>query len=414
MGRARSAAILSGSAVVAAALGWVTLVAVGRLEGHAVYGTVAVIWAIYYGSAGIFSGLQHEVTRTRVEADPVPDGSPGAPLVVAAGLFGVVGAGVVLASFPLWRAGLGLGWSAAVGMAIGVAGLAGLVVVLGLLAAEGRWRLMAGLLLADAAARLVGVVLVAEASGGAAAYVATVGGASWVWMPLVLSRRAGGRLRSDLTRRVDVRSFLAKSGASMLATGCASLIVAGLPWLMATVRGEVVAESAGLLAALVLFRSPVLAVANSLRPLVLRELLTGTSVAKAGVLRLWAWCAAGGVVMSALAYVGGPSCLELVFGSGFDVTRAQAAGLVASSALLAMATVATMGLMAIDAHARVVEAWMLALAVTVLVLMVSRGDDAVVAAAISGPLVAVGWIAVRGWDVRSRVKPPAGVRRVAL
>ncbi len=405
--------MLSGSAVIAATMGWLSLVAVGRLEGQAVYGTFAVIWAVYYGSAGILSGLQHEVTRTRVELAGSPTRSQGLPLMAAAALVGALGVGVVVASFPLWSGGLNLGLGAAIGIAMGLVGLTGLVVVLGLLAADGRWHLMAGLLLADASARLVGVVLVAGASGDAIAYVAAVGGASWVWVPLVLSRRVGRRLRSDLGARIGLRDFLTKAGAAMLATGCAALIVAGFPWLMATVRGEVTTESVGLLAALVLFRSPVLAITNSLRPLVLRELLTDATMARAGVRRLWIWCGAGGAVLSALAYLAGPSCLTIVFGRGFDVTRAQAAGLVASSALLAMAMVATMGLLAIDAHARVLECWVLALVVTIVVLIVSGDGDALVAASICGPLAAVGWIALRGWDERSRVRSPEGVRRMA-
>jgi hypothetical protein len=111
-----------------------------------------------------------------------------------------------------------------------------------------------------------------------------------------------------------------------------------------------------------------------------------------------------------VAYLVGPQCLAIAFGDGFDISQAQAAGLVVSAALLAMATVATIGLMAIDAHARAARSWVLALAVTGLVLTFGEGgNDVVVVAAVAGPLSAVVWIALRGVGVSGSVTPAARI-----
>jgi hypothetical protein len=171
------------------------------------------------------------------------------------------------------------------------------------------------------------------------------------------------------------------------------LIIAGFPWLMAvTSRDPVGVETSGLLAALVLFRSPVLVIVYGLRPIILRDFLSRPASLASRVWRVWMFGALGGGLMSAGAFAIGPELLRVTFGNGFDVTRVQAAGLVVSAVLLAMATLASLAFVAVAAHRLVLAGWILAIGATLLVLALPLDEGTrVVWAAIVGPFAAVAW-----------------------
>src|SRR6188474_3714179 len=58
LGRAPGIAPLTMSTVVAAALGWATLLLVARSTDQSAYSSFAILWGIFYGFAGICAGLQ--------------------------------------------------------------------------------------------------------------------------------------------------------------------------------------------------------------------------------------------------------------------------------------------------------------------------------------------------------------------
>ena len=385
------------STVVAAALGWATLLLVARSTDQSAYSSFAILWGIFYGFAGICAGLQQEVTRATAEAQPEREDAIGIPLAAAALRVGAVLCLVVVSTFGLWRASIDAELGVALGFVFGVFGLTGLVVILGALAAAYRWRAIAGLLLADAVVRILAVALALDVSSSLTAQAIAIGCASWVWMPLVIVGPDATALRARLQCRVETRRFMGQVAAAMTATGCASLLIAGFPWLLAmTSRDSVGTATAGLLAALVLFRSPVIALVYGLRPLILRGFLSKPSRALGRALRAWLWCLVIGGALTASAYVAGPWVLHLTFGSGFNVSGWQAAGLVLSSTLLSMATISSLALLAIAAHRSVAGSWVLAVVVTMLVLALPvQQDRGVVAAAIVGPLAALAWHSAR-------------------
>ena len=385
------------STVVAAALGWATLLLVARSTDQSAYSSFAILWGIFYGFAGICAGLQQEVTRATAEAQSERADARRIPLAAAALAVGAILCLAVLATFALWRESIGAELGVAAGLMVGVLGLTGLVAILGALAGARRWRALAGLLLADAAVRILAVALALEMSNSITAQAIAIGCASWVWVPLVIVGRGAPALRARLERRVEPRRFMGQAAAAMTATGCASLLIAGFPWLLAmTSRDSVGAATAGLLAALVLFRSPVLALVYGLRPLILRGFLSNPPRALGRAIRAWLWCMVVGGALAASAYVAGPWVLRVTFGPGFVVSGWQAAGLVVSATLLSMATISSLALLAISAHGSVVVSWVLAVVVTALVLALPvEQDRGLVAAAIAGPLVALAWQAAR-------------------
>lgn len=397
LGRAAGALPLTLSSVAAAALGWATLLVVARATDQSTYSSFAILWGIYYGIAGICAGLQQEVTRaTADQASSRADGARVPLASVAAGV-GAVLAVAVLATYALWRTSIDADLLVAGGLVVGVLGLVGLVVVLGALAGSCRWRMLAGLLLADAVVRILAVALAVGLADSLAVQAMAIAIASWVWVPLVLVGARGVDLRAQLRRRVAPRIFTAQVAGAMAATGCASLLVAGFPWLLAsTSREPIGAETAGLLAALVFFRSPVLVLVYGLRPLILRSFLAHPLRAVEHVVRTWLGCLLGGGLLAVGAYFAGPGLLRVTFGTGFDVEGWQAATLVLSSMLLSMATVSSLALLAVAAHRSVVGSWVLAVVATLLVLALPiQQDRGLLLAAVIGPIAALAWHATQ-------------------
>lgn len=385
---------LLAATLVSALLGWAALLAVAQLAGETAYATFAVMWAVYYALAGTLAGLQHEVTRSAVEPQE-PEATGGLPMTAYA-----VGAGtgvLGLATFPLWSGSVSAGTPVGLALGAGLLGLAGLVIALGLLAAERRWVGVAGLLVADAVVRLVAVGAVAAVDGSTAWAMAAIGCASWVWVPGVLLLRSRGAFRTSASVEVARRRFGRRAVAAMLATGCGSLLIAGFPWLLAvTSRDPVTASAAGILAAVVLFRSPVLVLVYGLRPLILRDLLAHPAHAVRSVRRAWLGYLGLGVLGCLAGWVAGPALLTLTFGSGFEVTRLEAALLVVSAVLLAMATHGGLAYVAADAHVRSTQSWALAVAATLAALFLPLDtNDRVLVAAVAGPLAGLGWQALR-------------------
>jgi hypothetical protein len=386
------------AAISSALLGWMALLAVAQLAGGAGYATFAVLWAVYYAVAGTLAGLQHEVTRSAVEPqEPAATGR----LATAAYMVGA-GTGLLgVASFPLWNGSISAKAPVALTLAAGLLGLAGLVIVLGLLAAERQWASVACLLIIDAVVRLALVVTAAAVGASTAWVMAAIGCASWVWVPGVFVLRGRAALQNGSSSVVR-RTFVRRAGAAMTATGFGALLIAGLPWMVAATASEPLAESdAGILAALVLFRSPVLVLVYGLRPLILRDMLTHPERAVCAVSRAWAVYGAGGVIGCGVGFATGPDLLSATFGSEFDVTRVQAGVLVLSASLLAMTTHGSLAFVAADAHLRATQSWGLAVVATVGALYLPIAVDArVLVAALAGPMVALVWQVLQLGELR--------------
>lgn len=385
---------LLAATLLSALLGWAALLAVAQLAGETAYATFAVMWGVYYALAGTLAGLQHEVTRSAVEAQE-PDATGGLPMTAYA-----VGAGtgfLGVATFPLWSGAVSAGPPVGAALGAGLLGLAGLVIALGLLAAERRWGGVACLLVADAVVRLVAVGVVSTVDASTAWAMAAIGCASWVWVPGVLLLRARGAFRTSASVEVVRRRFGRRAVSAMLATGCGSLLIAGFPWLLAvTAREPVTASTAGILAAVVLFRSPVLVLVYGLRPLILRDLLSHPARAVRSVRRAWIGYLVAGVLGCLAGYAAGPTLLTLTFGEGFEVTRPEASVLVLSAVLLAMATHGGLAFVAADVHVRSTQSWGLAVGATLAALFLPLDTNGrVLVAVVVGPLAALGWQALR-------------------
>lgn len=386
------AGTLALSSATAAGLGWITLVVVARAYGPDSYAAFAVVWSFYYGFSGVLAGLQQEVTRSSAHPERISARaeSPETAVGVQAIAVGVLASALASGSLGLWGSSVGASAAVVGALAVGLVGLSGLVVCLGLLAAQERWSLMATLLVLDAAMRLLAIGVATLGSAPLWVLTAALGGASWIWVPFLVKMKGTSSLANTLVAR---RRFVPRSLTLMASTGLASLLVAGLPWMVAVShRGPVGVEVGGLLASLVLFRSPLLALMNGLRPVVLRGYLRNSEHLRRAVRLVWLRYTAAGIVISGTAWLAGPLALRAIFGPGFDVTRADAAALTASSMLLVMATHGALALVATDRHAQTVQGWGLGVLATIGVLAIPwEVETRVVVASLLGPIFVLAW-----------------------
>ena len=398
----RGAGKLTMAGVAAAGLGWITLLLVARWDTPATYAAFAVIWAVYYALAGALAGLQQEVTRSVVRAQAEvertveasePRQKQGSSLLGSTLVFGASTAILVTVTYPWWRGTLDEGWALLVPLTLGTLTLTALILMLGVLAAQERWGIAALLLMADAIVRLVCTGLVALLDGSLFWYLTAIVSGSIVWVPLLLSR--GHRTRELVIRHRDPR-LLVRASAAIVATAGASLLIAGMPWLFAmTSRAGQGDLSPGILAALILFRSPVLVVAQGFRPVVLRQLVSEGADVGGHVRRAFVGYGVAAAVAALLAWGMGPAVLRLTFGDSFDVSAVEASVLALSAVLLALAAHLTVALVAIVRHRRGSEGWLAAVVATLLTLLLPiDGSDRLLWAALVGPTVGLVYLTI--------------------
>jgi len=378
----RGAGILALAGVVAAGAGWLTLVVVARTRGPSEYADFSVVWSVYFGIAGVLIGLQQETTRSLVAARREPR------------RIGLVGAGawttltVVLAALLVGATALALGGVnvADVSMVAGPALLAipllaAAVMVNGALAADGRWNVLAGLALGDQFVRFGLVIVVVQVAPSEVAYGAAMVAGLICFIPFIAigwSRRpaiAGTR-----------SGFVGRSAAAMVSSGCANVLVVGLPALI-TATGEASDRAHGVLfAAILLTRTPVLLLANSVRPVVVRVF-----VANRSSLRAWAWRVAPVVVLAttvavAIGWALGPWLLRLLFGSDFRVSGELMACLVLAAVLILLQTWTGVALAAIDRDVASTVGWLVAVVIAVGCLLLPVGlEERTASALLAGP-----------------------------
>ena len=377
----RGAGTLALAAFVAAGLGWLTLVVVARALGPGEYADFSVVWSVYFGVAGILIGLQQETTRSLVAARREP------------ARIGLVGAGawttltVVLAALLVAAIGLALGVTVKdVGNTAGPAllaipVLAAAMMVNGALAADGRWNALAWLALGDQVVRFGAVILVVQLAPGDVAFGAALVAGLVCFVPFIaigwsrLPKIAGTR-----------PGFVGRSAAAMVSSGCANVLVVGLPALI-TATGDGSDRARGVLfAAILLTRTPVLLLANSVRPVVVRVF-----VANRSQLRAWAWRVAPSVVVATAVAAGvgwalGPWVLRLLFGSDFRVSGPVMAGLVLAAVLILLQTWTGVALAAIDRDLASTVGWLVAVVIAVGCLLLPLAlEERTLSALLAGP-----------------------------
>lgn len=382
---------------VTSLLALATHVFVARVGGPQQYAAFSVIWGVFFGIGGALAGQQQEVMRL-VSGPRVP-GPSNRVLLLAMGV-GVpfaVAAGVLAAVADLSTA------SSAV-LGLGLLGLCAMTCLNGVLSARGEWRDASAVLALDATVRALVVAVVISAGAGQAWLTLAVASGAFGWVLILVLPS----LRRAVTASASTgfAAFARRSGTAMLGSGCAALLLAGFPLLVAVAEpGPLTAGAGVLLATLVLLRSPLLMVTYAYRPALMRSFLAWPG--DLDPLRFaWLVCSGVGAIATALAAVVGPWLLRFVLGPGYAVGRLDIALLTASGVLLVMVTVSTLALVAHDRHGQSLLGWLAAVAITLVLLRwyPDPGRRLSVAAG-AGPLAA---LLVHAWVLRRTVPPPGG------
>ncbi|UDY22540.1 hypothetical protein [Nocardioides sp. Kera G14] len=372
--RRASAAAASGASAIASIGAWVATVIVARLSSTADYALFATLWSLLFGFGGLALGLQFHAMREELRGETA-SGSTGVGLVSACGF--------ALIAWALLPRGEFGGFTLAA-LVIGCVGMVPLFTALGRASARGAWGWYFALTALDSVVRLVLVTLCGLSDAPTWVWALALGLPAYVCAAYRAPRRAGAADGSGLPAgRSRLRLVL-----TMTATGCASVLLSGMPMLAGFLRGLPTGDVAPVFAALLLFRAPLVLV-SGLRPILLIRALR--SHASAGAAVWWSWRAVlvAAVPLSALAVTIGPAALRAVFGPDYQITRGAAIELSVGTLLLALAMTSGMVLTALRQGAPEIAGWVAGLLVTVVALLLPLGvADAVLLAGMVGPLCA--------------------------
>lgn len=376
---------MTASAVATAILGWVILTVVARRTGPDGYATFSAVWGLYFAITTVLVGLQQEVTRSLMSVD-AQSSRPVLPGVL--GLGGGL-AVLTLCTSPWWAGSLEGTATLSTGgaMAAGVLAVTLMLLVNGTLAARGSWHSLAVMTLLEQVVRLAAVglalLLTSHPSSTVMTLAVAAGAVSFVLAPLV-ERRPGllaGRVSGGLV------AFSGRTAAAMISTGCAGLLVVGLPFLVTITNEDPDVALGVVFAAILLTRSPLLVPLTALRPLLVNLLVRHRGDLGRTALRGLPFALAGGAVVVVGAYVLGPWVLRLAFGDAFTVDRSLMGWLAVAALLLVAMTLTGIALVVLDHDLTSAAGWLLATIVATVVLCTPLAlESRVVAALVAGPL----------------------------
>jgi O-antigen/teichoic acid export membrane protein len=377
--------------VLSAVTGWLIFVVAARELGPGGYAEFSVMWGLFFGLGGVFSGMQQEITR----AISIPDPDAQETRMLR-GVFAVLipYAALVLISSLWWGSStLGSRWHEfMLPFTVGLGLLAGLNAVNGALAAHGRWTLLGTMIGGDQVLRLALVVLVLVVSREPVTLMWAVAGGTLVWAPLSMTPAV--RRALTVQARFRLEGFVRRSAAAMASTGSAALLISGFPFLVEVTTREPLGESAGVVfAAIIVARSPLLLPLYGFRPVLVSWLISRRLRLVSTLHSMLVVGAGVGVSAALVAYIVGPFVVRLAFGSAYEASGAFVAGLTLGAALLMLLTITGIGLIVADRHSGSTRGWFVALAATCLVLALPSVslEPRVCIAMVAGPALGVAW-----------------------
>lgn len=398
-------------AIVAGASGYAVILVAARLLGPAAYVEFSVFWAALYVLIGFLFGIQQEVTRSlraetlRSKHHPPPQTSGiRPPLVIVTATLGAAGGAVAVMTTPFWApSALGDQWPAfALMLAIAAILAAVQFTITGALGSLGAWRAFSEVVSAEALTRLAAFLVTAWLIGGVEAMAwATVlaFAASWLWL-----------LRANSTRELLWRpvneplpATLSRFGQAMVAAGASGILINGFPALVTALSPTAEASRLGVLILLVtLTRAPLMVPLTAFASVLVAHFVDRRGVSRA-LVRPLTLVTIAGIGAAGLAALIGPSLLPIIFGDQYTASALTFAALTAASTGLAALTLTGAATLAADRHTAYVTGWLVAVAASIVVLIVAPFDleGTVVLALLVGP--ALGMV-LHFWALRAHLR----------
>ena len=379
--------------------GYALLALVGRSLEPAGFGLFVAFWGVLFGLGSSLSTIEQETARQTASTSADTSGPPAMAVAAAAA---VLAGGVAAITLLPAVADRVYGQSdSRIGLAVVLAALGFAVqfAVRGLLIGSGTVRSYSLLLVAEPAARLLvlaAVLLVAGLDLVTAAVAVAAGSFAW----LLWVRRARGLVPAGHLTGVSWRAAFSRAGSLMLGAALTASVITGFPTLVTLLTdGDPGASGGAVFAALTVSRVPLLLVSPVQALAVPFVVRARESSAADGGPRLRRALLLGTVLFAVLGGVGaavswwiGPWAVRLVYGDAYRVSAAAIALLVLSACLLAWLQLLSAALIALARHRAMITVWAVAVAATVLWLVVSPLDvvDTTAIGALVGPLAGLG------------------------
>lgn len=394
---ASSPRYVAAGAIIAGLSGYAVILVAARLLGAADYVGFSVFWAALYVLIGFLFGIQQEVTRL-LRAMPGPTTSPALsasakahpPIVAISTGVGLVAAGVVIATTPVWAPAVFEHRWPVFAILLGVAAVLAAVqfAISGALSSLDDWRGFATLVSVEGLVRVTAFLLAAWLIGGveAMAWATVIAfGASWLWL---LKR---GRLRELLWRptAAPLSVSVARIAQAMIAAGASGILINGFPALLAAFSADVEPTRLGVLILVVtLTRAPLMVPLTAFSSVLVTRFVDRRG-AQGVVRRPLMMVAVGSVALSLLASALGPPLLPIFFGEQYTADALTFGLLTFASGGLAALTVTGAAVLAANRHSFYVAGWLIAVAssAALLALLPFAVEWRVVAALIIGPLL---------------------------
>jgi O-antigen/teichoic acid export membrane protein len=383
---------------LSSAAGYVLLAVVGRALSPAQFGLFVAFWGVLFGLASSLSTIEQEVARREASELVEDPGPPASAVTSAAAVIAVLVAAVTLVPAVSDRV---YGQSdVRIGLVVVVAvlGFAVQFAVRGQLIGSGAVHSYARLLVAEPAARLVGLAALLLTVGLDLRTAAiAVGAGSFAW--LLWAVRARGIAPGRHLAAANWRAAIARAGSLMLGAALTASVITGFPTLVtALTDGDPGASGGAVFAALTVSRVPLLLVSpiQALTvPFVVRarerSATGGSSPLRKGLAIGSLAAVVVGVAAGAVAWAIGPWVVRLVYGDEYRIHGSAIALLVLSACLLAWVQLLSAAFIALSAHRAMLAMWAVAVAATVMWLLVSPLDvvDTTAVGSLIGPLAAL-------------------------
>ena len=372
----RDATRIAIASAIAAASGFVVLLVSARVLLPVANNTVFVtFWSTLFACFGVLSGVSIETTRAvTASARPLSSDAPPArrPRVLAVGAGIGLAAGAAVGAFvPLWAPHVFPQHDRALGglVALGVGGYAVHSVLVGALAGRRAWRPYSWLIGADSAVRLLLIVVGAVLGARLLGFAAGAACAAFTWVVLLLLSPQARRIapvRADSSLPVYLRRLLSAS----VATGASALLVVGFPMLLGlTTSTQVMEQAAPLLMAITLTRAPLMIPLNAYQGVAVTHFVEHRDRGLRAMLPAARAVVVVGVVGAVVAAIIGPWLMRAVLGDDYRVSGGVLSALTLAAILLALLTLTGALCQALTMHTTFVAGWVVALAVSVLVLL---------------------------------------------
>lgn len=404
---------VAAASLVAAVAGYLVLWLASKTLSLAQNAEFLTFWSLLFFVLGTLGGLQSEITRAVHDARRSPGGAtvPATRLLPVGLGIGLGLAVVVVVTGPLWgHATLGPDWPVLAGFVAAAAVLfAGHSTVAGALAGGGRWGAFAGLVGGEAGGRLLlalGAVLAGAIVEPVLGLPLAAAAATGIWLLALVTPAA--RAAAGLRVPGTAGGLARRAGHAMVGTASSAALVVGFAVLVRlTTPDAAFAGAAPLLLAVQLTRAPLMIPLGTFQGVAITHFLDHRDQGLRPLVRVAGAIAAVGAVGAGLAAAVGPWLMVTIFDDGYRVGAAVLAGLTLAAAALAVLTVTGAATLALDGHRVYAVGWLVATAVTTLLMLTGLGLEARVLLGLGiGPLAGIGvhlsWLRRAGAGTASR------------